>query len=184
MTNKDEALKLAIEALDDKELASYEMVQKAWLACKEALEQQECGFNRDASHSAGEYVCTCGNAMCGKEQQDIAKLNDEYLKETYVEGISERYPQQDKDQEPVAYNFEGVLFFANEASHYMKDTALPLYTQPAKTLSDDELLECWEGYENTFLIIDHKHYGKNLTQRRLQVSRHIEAKILDKMRGE
>ena len=46
-------------------------------------------------------------------------------------------------QEPVAYNFEGVLFFANEASHYMKDSGQPLYTHPHQWqgLTDDEIWE-------------------------------------------
>ena len=44
-----------------------------------------------------------------------------------------------QEQEPVAYNFEGVLFFANEASHYMKDAGDALYTHPAQPLSDDEI---------------------------------------------
>jgi hypothetical protein len=52
-------------------------------------------------------------------------------------------------QEPVAYNFEGVLFFANEASSYIKDSGQPLYTHstPDSTpahqwqgLTDDEIL--------------------------------------------
>ena len=76
MTNKDEALKMAIEALETAEVQSEydglsDMIFKAINACKEALEQPaqevECsnhpdaphGFCRDASHSAGRYVCEC-----------------------------------------------------------------------------------------------------------------------------
>jgi len=76
MTNKDEALKMAIEALETAEVQSEydglsDMIFKAINACKEALEQPaqevECsnhpdaphGFCRDASHSAGRYLCEC-----------------------------------------------------------------------------------------------------------------------------
>ena len=40
---KDEALKMAIEALDDLELCDYATAKKAIQACKEALEPQEVG---------------------------------------------------------------------------------------------------------------------------------------------
>ena len=69
---KDEALKMAIEALETAEIQSeYDglsnLIFKAIQACKEALDTPECnphpkaphGFNRNASHSAGRYVCEC-----------------------------------------------------------------------------------------------------------------------------
>ena len=84
---KDEALKMAIEALDESmplvfgngialEMMKTPLLEverkvnfhkKAIQACKEALETPECnphpkaphGFNRNASHSAGRYVCEC-----------------------------------------------------------------------------------------------------------------------------
>ena len=72
MMTKDEALKMAIEALETAEIQSeYDglsnLIFKAIQACKEALETPECnphpkaphGFNRNASHSAGRYVCEC-----------------------------------------------------------------------------------------------------------------------------
>ena len=69
---KDEALKMAIEALKTAEIQSeYDglsnLIFKAIQACKDALETPECnthpdaphGFCRDASHSADRYVCEC-----------------------------------------------------------------------------------------------------------------------------
>ena len=61
---KDEALKMAIEAMTLPNNLSFLM---AITACKDALETPECnthskaphGFNRNASHSAGRYVCEC-----------------------------------------------------------------------------------------------------------------------------
>ena len=50
---KDEALKMAIEALDDLELCDYATAKKAIQACKEALEQQD------------EYVFIC--KRCGDD---------------------------------------------------------------------------------------------------------------------
>ena len=66
---KDEALKMAIEALERYGDAyggtdgDFEALQ----ACEEALDTPECnphpkaphGFCRNASHSAGRYVCEC-----------------------------------------------------------------------------------------------------------------------------
>jgi hypothetical protein len=148
MMTKDEALKMAIEALDLANGAriiegivldnSYEIN-----ACKEALEQPEgkeffergkeiarwadeqpamtyeqgfahgyeahrveqvleqpaqeveCsnhpdaphGFCRDASHSAGRYVCECEGWEV--EQPTVAELNDEYLQDTNVMGLEQ-----------------------------------------------------------------------------------------------
>jgi len=62
-------------------------------------------------------------------------------------------------QEPVAYNFEGVLFFANEASHYMKDSGQPLYTHPHQWqgLTDDEIVEKAEKAGFTWHETRHGH---------------------------
>jgi hypothetical protein len=78
MTTKDEALKMAIEAMEDlceafmlgadwRGVGVYDGTVDALQACNEALETPECnphpkaphGFNRNASHSAGRYVCEC-----------------------------------------------------------------------------------------------------------------------------
>ena len=74
---KDEALKMAIEALakckeaylagPNWQKVGYDILDKSQQACKDALETPECnthpkaphGFNRNASHSAGRYVCDC-----------------------------------------------------------------------------------------------------------------------------
>lgn len=66
--SKDEALKMAIDSLE-MHVPHYikDRGCKAIQACKEALETPECnphpkaphGFNRNASHNAGRYVCEC-----------------------------------------------------------------------------------------------------------------------------
>jgi hypothetical protein len=65
-------------------------------------------------------------------------MEDFEAKENAINACKEALEQP--AQEPVAYNFEGVLFFANEASHYMKDSGQPLYTHPHQwqELTDDE----------------------------------------------
>ena len=69
---KDEALKMAIEVIEafgrGCDCDDYFMdIASTIDACKKALETPECnphpkaphGFNRNASHSAGRYVCEC-----------------------------------------------------------------------------------------------------------------------------
>jgi hypothetical protein len=101
---KDEALKMAIKAMsismvDTKGVNDdgywtlnipYRSSSKALQACKEALETPECnphpkaphGFNRNASHSAGRYVCECEGwqlewqGLTSKEIQSLDLDND------------------------------------------------------------------------------------------------------------
>lgn len=65
---KDEALKMAIEALEEmKAWTGAKILDNPINACKEALEKPACnphpkaphGFDRNASHSADRYVCDC-----------------------------------------------------------------------------------------------------------------------------
>jgi len=67
LVSKDTALKMAIEAMDTLMIEKGSIYQKALEACKEAL-----------------------------EQPSVAELNDEYLRDTHVEGLSQ------PSQEPVA----------------------------------------------------------------------------------
>ena len=63
---KDEALKMAIEMFEFEGVRNEEGLN-VLNACKEALDTPECnphpkaphGFCRNASHSAGRYVCEC-----------------------------------------------------------------------------------------------------------------------------
>ena len=50
---------------------------KEALAKNAALKGQDHGFDRNASHNAGKYVCTCGNPDCGKNY--VAALEEEAL---------------------------------------------------------------------------------------------------------
>ena len=88
---KDEALKMAIAEIEGwidhayghtpEECADNKAIQ----ACKDALETPECnthpkaphGFNRNASHSAGRYVCECEGWQLewqGLSDEEIDKL--------------------------------------------------------------------------------------------------------------
>jgi hypothetical protein len=90
MVSKNEALKMAIEALEDADTIItqrcrivLDAIQPAINACKEALEQPVCnphpkaphGFNRDASHSANRYVCECE----GWQVEQPAQMNKKIM---------------------------------------------------------------------------------------------------------
>ena len=95
---KDEVLKMAIEWMDkwhDKKVIVINVGQR-WVdfsmpitACKEALETPVCnphpdaphGFCRDASHSAGRYVCECEGwefEWQGLTDDDLTKICEKY----------------------------------------------------------------------------------------------------------
>jgi hypothetical protein len=71
MTNKDEALKMAIEY----------------------IEKQKIKLSFDTLKAKADALNACYKAL---EQPTVAKLNDEYLRDTYVEGLNQ------PAQEPVA----------------------------------------------------------------------------------
>jgi hypothetical protein len=123
--NKDEALKMAIEALmAGSKIADMFMpngdrtiqFSKAINACKEALEQPaqevECsnhpdaphGFCRDASHSAGRYVCECEGWEVEQPAQEPVKLirneNENYSPKHQWQGLT------DDEIENARYNWE------------------------------------------------------------------------------
>lgn len=57
----DEILRLAdgyLDCVDEEYIKVFSRVIEK--ACKEALTQPSCGFNRNASHNAGEILCDCG----------------------------------------------------------------------------------------------------------------------------
>lgn len=80
---KDEALKLALEALERSMEAGLTgiKVDEAITALHQALLQPECnqhpdaphGFNRESSHSLGRYVCDC-EGWDPEEQEPVAHL--------------------------------------------------------------------------------------------------------------
>jgi hypothetical protein len=101
---KDEALKMAIKALED----SLTRQDVAINACKEAL-----------------------------EQPTVAELNDEYLRDTYVDGLDEMQgiTQQEYYQEPVAWLSTNIK--ANEV----------IKTHQWQGLTDDEINKIKNDYE-------------------------------------
>ena len=122
MDTKDEALKMAIEALEYFEIdyGACDLLlpsnfYKTLNACKEAL-----------------------------EQPSVAELNNEYLRDTYVEGLSSA-------QQPVGWMDSEGRFRLDFRTEIVRNIAavnkeIPLYTHPAPSwqgLSDDEIDAVW-----------------------------------------
>jgi hypothetical protein len=99
---KDEALKMAIEAMSSAYsnhglMLQSNPAQDAWLyhgcdaklfkalqACKEALEQP---LTRDWKETIDERIAKDDEFKRALEQPSIAELNDEYLRDTRVQGL-------------------------------------------------------------------------------------------------
>jgi len=113
MNKQTEALKMAIKALEciDEDLVQptyYLLVKDAIPACKKALEQPaqepECsnhpdaphGFCRDASHSAGRYVCECEGWEAEQPEQEpvaiVYSMQDGYIGQMVVKNIPHKTP--------------------------------------------------------------------------------------------
>jgi hypothetical protein len=118
---KDEALKMAIDKWANNfthERHQNNAETKFWLAqykmafndlfntCKEALEQP---FTRDWKHTIDERIARDSEFKEALEQPTVAELNDEYLRDTYVEGLNQ------PAQEPVA---DDELHLAKHAKEY------------------------------------------------------------------
>ena len=116
------------------------------------------GYNRNASHNAGRYVCDCEGwaAMGGEKGEAVAgeKLNE--LLDAYAE---------------IAYQ-NGVEFCAGnegdlEGELTAKRAVLALFAAPvgkARMLTDLEITRCWEatfGYLELGIAIQHKFCEKN-----------------------
>jgi hypothetical protein len=138
---KDEALKMAIKEL--KKLAD-DLDEKLWKKinkCEEALEQP---LTRDWKETIDERIAKDDEFKRALEQPSVAELNDEYLRDTHVEGLSQ------PAQEPVAWmevkkdaGFKCIEVWQEPVSK----NSIPLYTHPAPSwqgnkefvgLSDDE----------------------------------------------
>jgi hypothetical protein len=55
------------------------------------------------------------------------------------------------NNEPVAWILNGIIheFDPNDwaKEQYPDDDVIPLYTHPAKTLTDEEIVSCWDGID-------------------------------------
>jgi hypothetical protein len=72
---KDEALKMAIEALEQYvDVVGHKFNAETW------------GDIEDKGNPAREAINACKEAL---EQPTVAELNDEYLRDTYVEGLNQ-----------------------------------------------------------------------------------------------
>ena len=103
--------------------------QKAKCNCKIAKPEQDHGFDRTASHMAGEYV-------------DTKQVNTS----------EERVQKSDKSiHEPVAWIYNGNLHWT-DPTEWATDEVIPLYTAPPSKewigLTDEEvknILDCGRG---------------------------------------
>ena len=143
MNKKDEALRMAIEALEYEEFCSNFLRVEAINACKAALEQptkmvtvpldklEDMQRRLKALDRMAENVMELGLEYC-KHGSDSA------CKECYMENV---------EQEPFGWWCKGETL--DESDYYPAadfpdlDTTncIPLYTRPTKPLSDDELSE-------------------------------------------
>ena len=173
-------------------------------ACKEALEQPaqevECsnnpdaphGFCRDASHSAGRYVCECEGWEVEQSAQDyvfICKRCGDDLGIEYV---------PDEQQEPYAYAYiredgVGQLCWTKRDASLFKDLLdgwkeIPLYTDEAlvNQISDSITLSAtagqfkkWQGLtDDEIFKIGFMDYMDG--DETIEVVREIEAKLKEK----
>ena len=122
---KDESLKMAIEAIDYKGVRDsepyWEMMNKAIQTCKEALAQP---LTRDWKETIYERIAKDDEFKRALEQPSVAELNDEYLRDTYVQGLSQ------PAQEPVLLNVE-----THDGKTYKVEVSAPSW----QGLSDDEI---------------------------------------------
>lgn len=140
MTDR-EAMRLALDALENhtaiKHPQQMHYRDTAIEALRQALEQPECnphpdaphGFNRDASHGLGRYVCDCEGwepPTVSQELQAMPEKTDDVAQETQPE------------QEPVAwmYSVKGKtqIDFKRYPDDELVDNCIvtPLYTTPPK----------------------------------------------------
>jgi hypothetical protein len=98
---KDEALKMAIEALENNKRTHY-YCEDTWYSCPKhedgcaneyAGKECDCGAD-ETNKEFDNAILACKEAL---EQPSVAELNDEYLRDTHVEGLSQ------PAQEPVAW---------------------------------------------------------------------------------
>lgn len=195
---KDEALEMAIEALEniafnygnlldgeqDYGLLPSETNEDIIIAyrvkrlCQEALEQQE-NLNLSCKSVQKRLATQWGYVKAEQQEPAVAELNNEYLNETIIEGLN------DQEQEPVAWQWLNSGHFRKK----IPKTATPehwspLYTHPAKNeasslraLSDDEIRDL-EFEHLDYGIFDEGEYGYECNiHGALEFARAIEAKV-------
>ena len=64
------------------------------------------------------------------EGSDLARLLERFA-------ALVREDEREKQQEPVAYLYEGVLFLPREATHYIKDYGTPVYAKPVQLMKQE-----------------------------------------------
>jgi hypothetical protein len=132
---KNEALKMAIEAFDNIDMSNQtnEECARAWF-----IE----GYVQALEWPPKEAL----------EQPSVAELNDEYLRDTYVQGLSQ------PAQEPVGWMDSEGRFRLDFKTEIVRSIAavnkeIPLYTHPAPLwvgLSDDDIEAIMVGKNGTY----------------------------------
>jgi hypothetical protein len=131
--NKDEALKMAIEALQNNQTYDWkgnpltaleEANEKVINACKEALKEDALDRMADNARELG-LIYESQN-----QEYDINEMIDKITPENL--------------QEPVAYaDYERGTCYLIGTPIPKDEIANPLYTHPAQPLSDDEIQKTW-----------------------------------------
>jgi hypothetical protein len=157
---KDEALKMAIEALQTihDENFSYLTINKLG------------GENNQCMVFAREAIKACKKAL---EQPTVAELNDEYLRDTYVEGLNQ--PAQGIELEWYNKGWTDAMFDTEFPSKQdiLKAIFDAVYSQYPKKewqgLTDDEKKGMWldtdniswPAFKETYLLIEQALKDKN-----------------------
>jgi hypothetical protein len=119
---------------------AIEVMEKYVGVVQHKFNAETFGDIEDGGKPAREAIQACKEAL---EQPSVAELNDEYLHDTYVEGLSQ------PAQEPVGWMDSEGRFRLDFKTEIVRSIAavnkeIPLYTNPAPSwqgLSDDELSE-------------------------------------------
>ena len=115
MTSKDEALKMAIEFM---ETLTIDVGIKTW----------------NEKHRK-EAIQACKEALA---QPSVAQLNDEYFRDTHVEGLQPAREPVAWMQEDGSHNYISNFAKKNNPLFVYKDYTTPLYTHPAPSCKCEE----------------------------------------------
>lgn len=165
--NKDTALKMAIEAMSSAYSNHGLMLQ--------SNPAQDAWLYHGCDAKLFKALQACKEAL---EQPSVAELNDEYLRDTYVQGLSQ------PTQAPVAWMHrhagEITEFNDFQSCQYCE----PLYTHPASSwqgLSDDEAVSAaFKSIEETILSKNKAGAWRGMC---LDIARAIEQALKEKNHG-
>jgi len=138
-----EAMKEALEQPSNMvavPLDKLQDMQRRLSDCEEYLKEDETpaeciARNRKDANTTLKLLAKSMGEKKALEQPTVAKLNDEYLRDTYVDGLNQ------PAQEPVAWMDENNYVFEKASDIDSGGIKIPLYTHPHQWqgLTDDEI---------------------------------------------